>query len=176
MSAANATATRVILTGTSDWEEWIEVIKSTAITGDIWEYVNPNVAVPPVLKAPIRPTPALIRNAGASQSESTQPLGSGSQSESTQTLGSGSQPVNSATAAYANLTDEEKQYLLYLQREFEHDRKKYEEKVKAMKDLRVRIQESIKREYLPYTYKCDAAHQMLVRLQDRFAPTDRAKK
>ena len=130
--------------------------------------MNPEVAVPLVLEVPIRPTPALARSIGANTPASTQTLKSGSAVTVP--------PVNPTTATYSNLTETEKQYLLYLQREFEHDRKKYEEKVKAMKELRVRIQETIKRDYLPYTYKCDTAHQMLVRLMGRFAPTDRARK
>ncbi len=32
--------TMVILTGLSDWDEWIEVIKMKAEAGKIWEYVD----------------------------------------------------------------------------------------------------------------------------------------
>jgi hypothetical protein len=34
----------IVLTGPNDWDEWIEVIKTKAEAGKIWEYVNPSKA------------------------------------------------------------------------------------------------------------------------------------
>jgi hypothetical protein len=62
----------IILQGPSNWDKWIEVIKTACIKGDIWEYVNPeavNSATSSVperrtalrkLQEPIRPTPGQI--------------------------------------------------------------------------------------------------------------------
>ncbi|OCL06556.1 hypothetical protein AOQ84DRAFT_390115 [Glonium stellatum] len=33
--------TTVILSSPSDWDEWIEVIKSIAMVGKVWKYVDP---------------------------------------------------------------------------------------------------------------------------------------
>jgi len=57
----SATGQRVVITlnGPSDWDDWLEVIKTTAIGGEIWELVNPETAKNrlPILKEPPRPIP-----------------------------------------------------------------------------------------------------------------------
>ncbi|OCL01418.1 hypothetical protein AOQ84DRAFT_383769 [Glonium stellatum] len=52
------TVTTVILSSPSDWNEWIEVIKSKAIVGRVWKYVNPYTKREdlPSLVEPSRPT------------------------------------------------------------------------------------------------------------------------
>jgi len=30
------------LKGQDDWDEWIEVVKTAAISGDVWDYINPD--------------------------------------------------------------------------------------------------------------------------------------
>ncbi len=46
MSSTSSTQTpvriTVILTGPNDWDEWIEVVKTKAEAGKIWEYVDPS--------------------------------------------------------------------------------------------------------------------------------------
>ena len=39
-------------------------------------------------------------------------------------------------------------------------------------NLQTKIQETVKQELLVYTFKCDTAYDMLVRLKNRLAPTD----
>ena len=47
-------APSIILNGPSDWEEWMEIIKSMAIGADVWEYINP-ASDPPALEKPAVP-------------------------------------------------------------------------------------------------------------------------
>jgi hypothetical protein len=42
-SLSSVQRTTIILTGPNDWDEWLEVIKTKAEAGKIWEYVNPAV-------------------------------------------------------------------------------------------------------------------------------------
>ncbi len=52
----------VILNSSFDWDEWIGIIMTKAIAGDIWDYVNPNTAKDelPVLAEPHFPMPAEV--------------------------------------------------------------------------------------------------------------------
>ena len=67
MSNTQASTQRVaiILTAPSDWDEWIEIVKTKAIAGKIWEYVNPATekAYLPVLEEPVFPKPSDVNNA-----------------------------------------------------------------------------------------------------------------
>ena len=54
---ASAQRVAVILTGPNDWEEWIEVVKTKALAGKIWEFVNLSTEKTrlPVLERPTIP-------------------------------------------------------------------------------------------------------------------------
>lgn len=61
MASSNSTSSKIsiILSIPSDWDEWLEVIKSKAIAGQIWEYVDPSTET--ILPAePLPPTPTSI--------------------------------------------------------------------------------------------------------------------
>jgi hypothetical protein len=47
----------VVLSNTNDWDKWIEVVKVHALTGEVWEYVNPSKDQVPILKEPALPKP-----------------------------------------------------------------------------------------------------------------------
>jgi hypothetical protein len=42
MSSTAVTTARTILKGPDDWIPWLEMVKLTATTGQVWEYVNPS--------------------------------------------------------------------------------------------------------------------------------------
>jgi hypothetical protein len=46
----------IILQGPSNWDKWIEVIKTACIKGDIWEYVNPEAVNSATSSVPERRT------------------------------------------------------------------------------------------------------------------------
>jgi hypothetical protein len=43
-SAAIPQRVAIILTGPNDWDEWIEVVKTKAKAGEIWQYIDPSTA------------------------------------------------------------------------------------------------------------------------------------
>jgi hypothetical protein len=102
------------------------------------------------LKEPIKPTPAdTISTAQAGSSSSTiVPL-----------------TVN-------DLDDRQFRTFNLLNRGWELEFKQYEKKKLALAQLKTRINESIKREYLTYTLKADTTYHALVNLKNRFAPSD----
>ncbi|KAF2395871.1 hypothetical protein EJ06DRAFT_460133, partial [Trichodelitschia bisporula] len=54
--------TPVVLACHADWDDWLEVIKTKAISGDIWDYVNPATpaSLIPVLSEPEVPMPNTV--------------------------------------------------------------------------------------------------------------------
>jgi hypothetical protein len=48
-STAQTTTARIILRGPTDWIPWLEMVKSTATTGQIREYVDPSRTTTPSL-------------------------------------------------------------------------------------------------------------------------------
>ena len=44
-STAITTTARIILRSPDDWIPWLEMVKSTATTGQVWEYVDPSKTV-----------------------------------------------------------------------------------------------------------------------------------
>ena len=47
----------VTLNGLSDWDEWIEVVKTLALVGKVWDYVDPSKDEVPALEEPKPPQP-----------------------------------------------------------------------------------------------------------------------
>ena len=132
-----------------DWDDWIEVIRTTALGADIWDLIDPGKpkASIPALALPIRPEPSHIKPPEAGQAATT----------------------------YSQLSTDEKEQFRQLQTDYNYDRKEYDRKRKALADIRVRIVETIKRDYVSYTYKCESVHDILVKLKDRLAPTDKIR-
>jgi hypothetical protein len=60
MSSAATTPVRAILKGPDDWIPWLEMAKSTATTGQVWEYVDPSRSADmiPKLEEPQWPEPS----------------------------------------------------------------------------------------------------------------------
>lgn len=134
--------TAVLLTSQKDWDEWIEVIKTSAITSDIWNLVNPAIANPPTLEEPPAPKPT---------------------------------DVNPRKTTFSALDEDEKEELRELQRERKRNLNQYDRRKQALATLRTRIQETVTRANLSYTFNCETVYDMLVKLQKRFSPTDEAR-
>ena len=45
----------VALNSPSDWDEWIEIIKTQALAGKVWGYVDPSKDQVPTLEEPLLP-------------------------------------------------------------------------------------------------------------------------
>ena len=59
----NTSVEQVILSTSSDWIEWYELIKIGAIQAEIWDFVNPDATenVLPICSEPAEPTVASIK-------------------------------------------------------------------------------------------------------------------
>ena len=161
--STSTTRSQVILSSSEDWDEWIELIKIATLKAKVQTFVNLDTSKDqlPVLVALTRPSLGDVKDS------STNPIGSNTLA-STQTTRS--------VVKYSQLSKDEKQQLLLLQKDYEFDQKKYQQQEEALNDLHIRIQEMVKRDYLSYTFKCDLAYDMLVKLKQRFAPIDNARK
>jgi hypothetical protein len=62
-----------------------------------------------------------------------------------------------------------------LQSDYNYDWKEYDCKRRALADIRKQIVETIKQDYVSYTHKCDTVYDILVKLKDRIAPTDKIR-
>jgi hypothetical protein len=61
--STQAVTTTVILLNQADWDEWIDLIRLRARTGDVWEYVDPSTKrdkLPQLLK-PVFPRPQNVK-------------------------------------------------------------------------------------------------------------------
>ncbi|KAI0999210.1 hypothetical protein K3495_g8986 [Podosphaera aphanis] len=138
----------VVLYTKAEWDTWIELIKTSAKTHDVWKYVNPNSdSEIPVLEEPTRPSPTDVRA-----------------------------PVSGATTArLSELTPDEKEEYSFLKEEYLRKTNKYERQCEALADLRIKIQESIHTSNMTFTYECDTVHQMLKNSAGQSAPTNQIR-
>ncbi|KAF5197653.1 Transposon ty1-dr1 gag-pol polyprotein, partial [Thalictrum thalictroides] len=140
----------VILHTKSEWDTWIELIKTSALKHDIWKLVNPytNESELPVIEEPTRPSPNDVRT-----------------------------PVTGSTITkLSELTPDEKEEYSFLKEEYIRQTRKYERQAEALADLRIKIQESIHTSNITFTYDCDTVYQMLKNLANQFSPTDEIRK
>ena len=56
---------QVVLSSSSDWLQWFQLIKTAAVNTDIWDYVNPNVKkdIIPICTEPEEPTYRTVNRA-----------------------------------------------------------------------------------------------------------------
>jgi len=68
---ASAQKVTVILDGTNAWHDWLEVVKTKARAGKIWEYIDPSLDVDKVHKLvePNRPEPSDVKQGAVSPVE-----------------------------------------------------------------------------------------------------------
>src|SRR5204862_820912 len=130
------TASKVILNGAADWIQWLEMVKSTGTTGQVWVYVDPSktAAQLPPLDEPTWPEPSSLDR---TQDE----------------IDSG---VLTATHK-EELSEQRSLYKLQLNR--------YDQWKTSLAHLHRFIQETVHPDHIHYTFECDTVHKMLVNLQ-----------
>ena len=131
----------VVLRTADDWDEWVEIIKSTAIGLEVWELINPNKTTTQLrrLERPERPRPSDIKE---------------------------------GATGITKLSEDEKDEYKFLKKEYERELTKYETYRTGLGKIRTKIQESVSRSNLQYTFRKDTPYDMLVALRDRYAPSD----
>lgn len=111
---------RVILKGVENWDDWIEVTKSVALKGNIWDLVNPTSG---------EKEDAARTKAKAEHNKPDRPRAS--------------KVSGVEGASIESLTKDQIEVLKLLIAEYSYDVREYEAKESAMKDPRIRIQETI---------------------------------
>jgi hypothetical protein len=61
----------VILNSPADWDEWIEIIKTRALSGKLWQHLDPSEDTVPALEEPVATTPAQVNPAKTTVTELT---------------------------------------------------------------------------------------------------------
>ena len=104
-----STSTQIILNGMKDWDDWIEVICTTALGADIWDHIDPDELKEniPKLTLPTRPEPSLVKPPAADQTATT----------------------------FSQLSMDEKEQFRQLQADYAYDRKEYNRKRKALAEI-----------------------------------------
>lgn len=173
----------VYLRGFRDYKPWIETIKSSALEYDLWDHINPEQSEVQPLSRPSKPelndfhfvenSEARIQalNAAIHHIQSTAVDGGAAVHLP---LMSDIPAVRLRNTVLSDLTSDERElFRLYMQ-DFDYMRKQYDVKYVALGKLRTRIQESIHRDLLPYTYDAPTVHQILVNLRNEVAPRPQA--
>jgi hypothetical protein len=101
-----------------------------ALGADIWDLINPSKKSVQQLSQPRRPEPSDVKPPAAGQ----------------------------PPTSFSQLSTDEKEQLRQLQSDYNYDRKEYDRKRKALAEIRTRVIETIKRDYVTYTHKCDTVH------------------
>ena len=149
----------VILNAPSDWEDWIQLLKSYAVGRQIWDFIDPGRSQTH-LSEPAIPTFNAVKDMLIAERTPTQP----DSKESSQTV----QPTEP--------TKEEVEQRLKIQTiKYKLDCQQYLARKEDLAGIPLLIQNSINRGYLQYTYDCATAYDMIVALKKRVAPSDLAK-
>jgi hypothetical protein len=142
-SAATTTTARIILRGPDNWIPWFEMVKSTAATGQIWEYVDPSKKADqtPSLTEPKWPEPSDL-------------------------------PRTEEKIASEILTVTHKEELPEKRSLYKLQLNRYDQRKASLAHLHRFIQETAHPDHIHHTFECDTVQEMLVNLQKRLKPED----
>ena len=168
----------VVLASSKDYDNWIELIKTAALEHDVWRYVNPDLPAGLSPDQPSKPSytdvkaPITVVTAQAIPSGPAQSTRSTTgQSESSSQNSTPSTTPSFRTPLYSDLTIDEREQYRMLQTFYVDEIRGFKKQVGAIAKLRTKIQESIDPKLISYA-KAETTHAMLVKLRDRFKPTD----
>ena len=158
--------TQIFLNSPKDWDEWILLLETEATRQRIWVYVNPKTPLSelPKLTEPVRPNAAAVR--------ALFPAATG---VSTPARSISSTPAPEPPVTKSTLKPAERDLYDELYEDYLRSYKEYKKKEQALLDLRVRIQESVRREFLLAYCRGDNSYEILVALRDRLAQTPEHK-
>jgi transposase InsO family protein len=142
-SAANATTARIILKDPDNWLPWLEMVKSTATTGQVWEYVDPSKTTDQI---PTLPEPKWPESSDL--------------------------PLTAEEQDSGTLTPAHKEQLTELRSLYKLRLSRYDQRKASLASLHRIIQETVHPDRVHHTFECDSVHQMLVNLQQRLKPRD----
>src|SRR5436309_9961862 len=143
MSSTAVTSARTILKGPDDWIPWLEMVKSTATTVQVWEYVDPSKTADQI--------PALT--------EPEWPVAS-------------DLPLTAEERDSGTLTAAHKEQLSELRSLYKLRLSRYDQRKASLASLHRFIQETVHPDRVHHTFNCDSVHQMLVNLQEHLKPKE----
>ena len=137
---STTTSAKLILRNPDDWIPWLEMVKLTATTGQVWEYMDPSKAVAqlPVLTELTWPKPDDL-------------------------------PLTAEERA-GTLTAAHKEELSELRGLYKLRLNRYDQRKASLANLHRVIQETVHPDCVHHTFNCDSVHQMLVNLQNHLKP------
>ena len=132
--------TSVVLTSEKDWEPWIEVIRTASLKHSLWGYIDPSLlkGQVPSLARPIKPTANMVKALEAL----------------------------ATTTQYSDLDTNEREYLRQLNKEYLLDKRTYEKQIKAFVELHSKVQSTVAKDNLVYTYDCEQVWDILINLKN----------
>jgi hypothetical protein len=161
----NQDGQRFILRKPRDYETWLELKKTFSRKGEVWHWADPEGDGEEYLIAPVRPTPGDVRD--------KRTLARNQQREKDGELEDIPEDEMDETRFSDLLSPQQFEYNSLLA-EWKEEMKLFKEIKAALAELCKEIQETIDRNYLPKTYGCDSAHEMICELRDFLKPSTAA--
>jgi hypothetical protein len=152
MAPSPTTSTKVILSSSKDYDDWIEVIKTAALEFDIWKYIDPSQPQATLPTAPERPVPSMVSGPIINATDQTQ-----------------------REPRFSDLDADQREQLRWLNADYDDNKRRYNKQTEALAKIRTRIQDTVDPMHFVYT-KAPSPYDVLVRLAKRFQLTDYAKK
>lgn len=139
-------STKTILSSSCDWRPWLFIIKTMAISGDVWKYINPDLTTP--LPEPTRPNPPAPADASTVEGHTT----------------------------LTTLTSDEREIYKLLYSEYKESLSLVKQELDTLRAIRNHLVTSVSKENIVYIESQETIYDMLVALKKRLAPTDEARK
>lgn len=139
-------SSKIVLTNSSDWRPWLFVIKTMAVSGGVWKYINPDLQTQiPEPTRPVAPSPA---EASSIADHTT----------------------------FATLSSDEREIFKLLYNEYKESLSLARQEMETLKAIRNHLVTSVSKDNIVYIETKDTIYDMLVALKKRLAPTDEARK
>lgn len=139
-------SSKIILTTGCDWRPWLFVVKTMAIGGNVWQYINPDqITVQP------EPTRPFLSNTSDASS-------------------------NASHTTLASLSSDEREIFKLIYSQYKEDLAVAKQKIDTLKSIRTHLVTSVSKKNIVCIVSKDSIHEMLFALKKRLAPTDEARK
>lgn len=83
--------------------------------------------------------------------------------------------INGRKTKFSSLDEDEREEYRNLRYDYERDITRYDKRRQNLASIRVRIQETVARQNLSYTFDCASVYEMLQKLEKRFNPTQESR-
>lgn len=179
----------IILTKSRDWDDWVEQVKTTALSHDIWDQINPNLDLQDIeeLEKPTRTSPTslkakrpklkqvqtrFLRGNDDDQNDEDELSQSPSVRTNQKDVRTNEYEVEVEVIDESPLTIDERETLRYEMSVYDEDNRHYEKQTKALIAVRKEIQQTINRGARDITYQESHPYFIMVKLMQIYAPSE----